>query len=181
MAGKRLTQGLVHVYTGDGKGKTTAALGQALRTVGCGYKVCMVQFLKGGDSGELHSVEKLGPDFQIFRFDTAKKFFWTLNDEEKQDVQKKINKAFAFVEEVIQKESCDLLILDEVMGVLSNKLLTVEQVCHLIQCKPKHMELILTGRNVPQEIVELADYVSEMKMIKHPFQKGIGAREGIEH
>ncbi|MBB6214610.1 cob(I)alamin adenosyltransferase [Anaerosolibacter carboniphilus] len=181
MAAKQLSQGLVHIYTGDGKGKTTAALGQALRTVGCGYRVFMVQFLKGGDSGELHSAEKLKPDFQIFRFDTAKKFFWTLNDEEKKEVKRNIDKAFAFVEEVIQKESCDLLILDEIMGVLSNKLLTVQQVCNLIEGKPKHMELILTGRNVPQEIVELADYVSEMKMIKHPFQKGIGAREGIEH
>ncbi|MFT9493694.1 cob(I)yrinic acid a,c-diamide adenosyltransferase [Anaerosolibacter sp.] len=181
MEEKRLTEGLVHVYTGDGKGKTTAALGQALRTVGCGYKVFMVQFLKGGDSGELHSVKNLEPDFQIFRFDTAKKFFWTLTDEEKQVVKSNIDKAFAFVEEVLQQESCDLLILDEIMGVLSNKILTVQQVCDLIKNKPKHMELILTGRNVPQEIAELADYVSEIKMIKHPFQKGIGAREGIEH
>lgn len=177
---KKLDKGLVQVYTGDGKGKTTAALGQALRTVGRDYKVYMIQFLKGGDSGELHSVKQLYPDFQIFRFDKIKKFFWTLNDEEKAELKKKIDEAFDFAMKVIKEERCNMLILDEIMGVLSNKLLTVEQICQLIQEKPEHMELILTGRNVPQEIIELADYVSEIKMVKHPFQKGIHAREGIE-
>ncbi|KXG78926.1 cob(I)yrinic acid a,c-diamide adenosyltransferase [Thermotalea metallivorans] len=181
MLEKKLSQGLVHIYTGDGKGKTTAALGQAFRAAGWGYKVYMIQFLKGGDSGELHTVERLEPDFKIFRFDDIKKFFWTLNAEEKEAVKRNVDKAFAFAEEVVQHEKCNLLILDEIMGVLSNKLLTVEQVCNLIRNKPDSMELILTGRNVPSEIVALADYVSEIKMIKHPFQKGIGAREGIEH
>ncbi|MEW9122151.1 MAG: cob(I)yrinic acid a,c-diamide adenosyltransferase [Thermotaleaceae bacterium] len=178
---KKLNKGLVQVYTGDGKGKTTAALGQALRTVGCGYKVYMIQFLKGGDSGELHSVEKLAPDFEIFRFDTVKKFFWKLDEVEKRELKKKIEEAFEFAKKAVKEEACNMLILDEIMGVLSNKILSVEEVCQLIKDKPEHMELILTGRNVPQEIADLADYVSEVKMIKHPFEKGIGAREGIEH
>lgn len=177
---KNLDKGLVQVYTGDGKGKTTAALGQALRTVGRGYKVYMIQFLKGGDSGELHSVKRLSPELQIFRFDKIKKFFWTLSEEEKADLKKRIDEAFAFAVKVMKEEECNVLILDEIMGVLSNKLLSVEQICQLIREKPDHMELILTGRNVPQEIIDLADYVSEIKMIKHPFQKGIHAREGIE-
>lgn len=181
MLKKKLVRGLVQVYTGDGKGKTTAALGQGLRSVGQGYKVCMIQFLKGGDSGELHAITKFEENFQIHRFEKMKKFFWTLNDEEKLEVKRKTENAYAFAQEIIKNEACNILILDEIMGVLSNHLLSIGQVCDLIKSKPEHMELILTGRNVPDEIVDLADYVSEINMIKHPFQKGIGSREGIEH
>ncbi|MFZ5965603.1 MAG: cob(I)yrinic acid a,c-diamide adenosyltransferase [Bacillota bacterium] len=180
MLEKKLERGLVHVYTGDGKGKTTAAIGQAMRTIGRDYKVYMIQFLKGGDSGELHTAKKLFPQFQIFRFESIKKFFWTLNDDEKQELKRNIQEAFRFAQKIVKEEECNMLILDEIMGVLSNKLLTVEEVCQFIIQKPAHMELILTGRNVPQEIIDLADYVSEVKMIKHPYKQGIGAREGIE-
>lgn len=181
MLEKRLERGCVQVYTGEGKGKTTAALGQGIRTSGKGYKVCMVQFLKGGDSGEIHAVKKLSPSFEIFRFEKTKKFFWNLNEEEKLELKRNIDKAYGFAKDLIENEACNLLILDEIMGVLSNQLLTIDQVCHLITSRPEHMEIVLTGRNVPKEIMDLADYVSEIKMVKHPFEKGIGAREGIEY
>lgn len=176
-----MEKGLIQVYTGDGKGKTTAAIGQAVRAIGRGYKVYMVQFLKGGDSGELHTVKRLEPDFKIYRFEKNRGFFWTLSDEEKRELKREIDEAFEFVKKVIETNECDILILDEIMGVIQNGLLTVEQVLELLEKKPISMEIILTGRNVPKEIEEKADLVTEMKMIKHPFQKGIGGRLGIEY
>ncbi len=174
-------KGLVQVYTGDGKGKTTAALGQGLRSVGCGMTVYMVQFLKNGDTGELNSCEKLGEAFQIHRFESERDFFWNLNEEQKKELQIEVNHALAFVEEIMKKEKCDVLILDEVMGAIHNKLIDEEQICEVIRNKPEQMEVILTGRNVPDSIAELADYVSEIVPRKHPIDKGIGARKGIEY
>ncbi|KGG79963.1 cob(I)yrinic acid a c-diamide adenosyltransferase [Caloranaerobacter azorensis H53214] len=176
-----MDKGLIQVYTGDGKGKTTAALGLGLRAVGYGYKVKMVQFLKGRDSGELFSTKKFNGNFEIYRFDKSKKFFWNMNEAEKEELKKKISYAFDFIEETIRKNDCDILILDEVMGVISNKLVSIDRVLHILDMKPENMEIILTGRNVPEDILDRADLVSEMKMIKHPFEKGIPARKGIEY
>lgn len=178
--GFKLAKGLVQVYTGDGKGKTTAALGQAFRSIGHGLKVCMIQFLKGNSTGELNSVKKVEPDFQIFRFEKNRGFFWTLSDEEKRELKREVETGFEFARKLLAEEKCDILILDEIMAVLHNKLLAVEKVCDLIRNKPEHVELILTGRNAPPEIVELADLVTEMRVIKHYYDKGIPARKGIE-
>jgi len=178
--GSKLAKGLVQVYTGDGKGKTTAALGQAFRSIGRGLKVCMIQFLKGSSTGELNSVKKVEPDFQIFRFEKNRGFFWTLPDEEKREVKQEVETGFDFARKLLAEEKCDILILDEIMAVLHNKLLAVEKVCDLIRNKPEHVELILTGRNAPPEIMELADLVTEMREIKHYYDKGIPARKGIE-
>lgn len=176
----KLQKGLVQVYTGDGKGKTTAALGQGLRSCGRGLKVCMVQFLKGGDTGELHSIEKLHPLFEIFRFERERGFFWTLNEQEKQELKEDIDRGFDFVKNVVNNEGCDVLIIDELLGVLGNKLLETADIVTLLKSKPESMEIIITGRNVPKEIVDAADLVTEMKEIKHYFRNGIPAREGIE-
>lgn len=176
----KLEKGLVQVYTGDGKGKTTAALGQGLRSCGRGLKVCMVQFLKGGDTGELHSVEKLHPLFEIFRFEKERGFFWTLSEEEKRELKKDIDRGFEFIKKVIANKECDILIIDELLGVLSNRLLEVNEVVELLKTKPDNIEIIITGRNAPKEIIDAADLVTEMKEIKHYFKNGIYAREGIE-
>lgn len=176
-----LSKGLIQVYTGNGKGKTTAALGQALRSSGRGLTVYMVQFLKSSDTGELHSAEKLYPAFQIFRFERPRGFFWTLNEAEKMELKEDINKAYEFCQRVLAEKSCDILILDEIMGVIKNGLLSSNEVLDLIKCKPEDMELILTGREVPTEIVEAADLVTEMKEIKHYYEKGIAVRKGIEY
>lgn len=180
MARKTLKMGLIQVYTGDGKGKTTAALGQALRAVGAGYRVYMVQFLKGGKTGELEAARRLEPDFKIFRFEKERGFFWTLDQRQKEELKAEVKKAFEFVTGVVRQQSCDILILDEIMGILHNGLLTEQDICELLEQKPDKMEIILTGRNVPDRIKEMAHLVTEMKMIKHPFEQGIGPREGIE-
>ena len=177
---KQLSSGLVQIYTGDGKGKTTAALGQALRAAGHGFTVRFIQFLKSVDSGELHSAEKLHPCFIIYRFENQKKFFWTLNDEEKEELKKEISLAMDFARKTIDKEECNILVLDEILGALQNKLVSLEEIKEFIERKPCHMELILTGRNAPEELIRLADLVTEMKKIKHPADRQISSREGIE-
>ncbi|HOE58105.1 MAG TPA: cob(I)yrinic acid a,c-diamide adenosyltransferase [Bacillota bacterium] len=176
----RLKKGLIQVYTGDGKGKTTAALGQGLRSCGRGLKVYMVQFLKGSDTGELHSVEKLNPLFKIFRFEKERGFFWTLSEQEKKELKEDIDRGFAFIEGVVANNECDVLIIDELLGVLGNKLIKIDQVLKLLKTKPESMEIIITGRNAPKEIIDAADLVTEMREIKHYFKSGIPAREGIE-
>lgn len=177
---QRLEEGFVQIYTGNGKGKTTAAVGQGIRSCGDGLKVYMVQFLKGGDTGELHSLKKLEPDFKVFRFERPRGFFWTLSDEEKKELKVDIDKAFDFCKNVFENRECDLLIMDEIMGVITNKLLTVDEIVKFIKSKPKSMELIMTGRDVPDEIIAEADLVTEMREIKHYFSKGVHARRGIE-
>jgi len=176
----KLERGLIQVYTGDGKGKTTAALGQGLRSCGRGLKVYMVQFLKGGDTGELHSVEKLQTLFKIFRFERDRGFFWQLDEKEKKELKEDIDRGFAFIKDVINNNECDILIIDELLGVLGNNLFTVEEVIEVLKSKPSTMEIIITGRNAPKEIIEAADLVTEMKEIKHYFRNGVHAREGIE-
>jgi cob(I)alamin adenosyltransferase len=177
----KLEQGLVQVYTGEGKGKTTAAIGQGIRAYGNGLKVYMIQFLKGGKTGELATVGELGENFKIFRFEKPKDFTWNLNEEELKQLRLEIREGYNFILDVIKENKCDLLIIDEVMAVLSNKFLSVEEVLHIIDNKPKNMEIILTGRNVPNEIIEKSNLVTEMKCIKHYFNEGIPAREGIEY
>ena len=171
--------GLIHVYCGDGKGKTTAAIGLAVRAAGCGLKVAFVQFLKGQQSGELASFEKLA-NITVIREKLSPKFSFQMNDKEKHETslvhEQYIKKAL----ELVQDGSCDMLILDEAMGALSCGLLDEELLKHLVCEKPEQLELILTGRNPPQWLLDKADYVSEIKKIKHPYDAGISARNGIE-
>ena len=176
----KLKNGYVQVYTGNGKGKTTAAVGLAVRAAGNEYTVFMVQFLKGGKTGELEIAKKLAPFFNIFRFEKKRGFFWTLNDEEKIELKEEIQKAYEFCKETLKEEKCDILIMDEVMGALNNGLISEEQLLELIDSKPSNIELILTGRNVPQAIMDKANLVTEMKDIKHYFNDGVPSREGIE-
>jgi len=173
--------GYVQVYTGDGKGKTTAALGQGLRAAGRGLKVIMIQFLKGTETGELEAVKKLSPNFHIIRFAESKKFFWQLTEEEKEQLREKTQEEIQKLDEFMKDNSCDVLILDEIMAAIHNGLVSTEQVCRIIDGKPKGMELILTGRDVPQEIAARADLITEMRQIKHYMDKGVSARKGIEY
>ena len=176
----KLKNGYVQIYTGDGKGKTTAAVGLAVRAAGNGYNVFMVQFLKGNKTGEIESAKRLAPFFNIFRFEKKRGFFWTLNAEEKIQLKQEVQNAYEFCKEVLKEEKCDILIMDEVMGALSNKLISEEQLLQLIENKPGNIELILTGRNAPKAIIDKANLVTEMKDIKHYYNEGIQSREGIE-
>ena len=176
-----MEKGLVQIYTGDGKGKTTAAIGQGIRAFGRGKTVYMVQFLKSSDTGEMAVIKNLEPGFKLFRFEKQRGFVWTLNEEEMEELKGEITNALSFVKDTLKNNYCDVLILDEIMGVLGNGLIEVDEILDLIKIKPDNVELILTGRNAPEELIEVADYVSQINCIKHPFQKGIAAREGIEY
>ncbi len=175
-----MKEGYVQVYTGDGKGKTTAALGLGLRAVGGGFKVVMFQFLKGAPTGELESTPLLGGRFKIIRLAESKKFFGSMTDEEKAALKVKLQEEMKQAYRVIKEGSCDILILDEVMAAIHGGLLTVKEVCELIDARPPTMEMVLTGRSAPEEIVKRADLVTEMRCIKHYMDKGVPARKGIE-
>jgi cob(I)alamin adenosyltransferase len=177
----KLEQGYVQVYTGNGKGKTTAALGLGLRAAGNKYKVYMIQFLKSGKTGELQGIEALKPYFEVFRFEKPRGFFWTLNEEQKKELKEEVQEAYNFAMQVFEENLCDILILDEIMGALRNQLVTEDQIISLIEKRPQNMELIMTGRDVPEEIIKRADLVTEMKDIKHYFNAGVGFRKGIEY
>jgi len=140
----------------------------------------MTQFLKGDDTGELHSIGKMSPNFEIKRFAGIKNFYRNLDEAGRQKVQQEAKEGLDLIQKAFEDESYDLIIMDEIMAVLYLGIVPVDEVVKLLKSKPHHVEMILTGRNAPAELVELADYVTEMKMIKHPFQQGIYARKGIE-
>lgn len=171
--------GLIHIYCGDGKGKTTAAVGLAVRCAGRGNKVLLVQFLKSRDSGELYSLAKL-PDIEVMRGKESKKFTFQMNEEEKHALLMEHNKMFEQVLAKIKNGGYSLLILDEVIGALNAKVFEMPKLIEFLRHKPENLEVVLTGRNPAPELVEIADYVSEMRKVKHPMDKGIMAREGIE-
>jgi cob(I)alamin adenosyltransferase len=174
----KLEKGIVQVYTGDGKGKTSAAFGLALRAVGRGLKVYVIQFIKGGfDYGELYVIDKL-PNIKLKAFGRGK--FVIHKPPRKEDV-KLAEEAFKLAKEVVESGEYDMVILDEVNVALNLKLISLEEVLEFIKKKPKHVELVLTGRYAPNEIVEVADLVTEMREVKHPFKKGFQARKGIEY
>jgi len=173
--------GMIQVYTGDGKGKTTAAIGQGVRAVGTGKTVYMVQFLKGGPTGEIAALSALSPKFQVFRFGEERDFVWQLSDDEVSALRSETRDAFLFAVSVIKDESADMLVLDEIMAAIENGFLDVEEVVAAIKNKPLQMEIVLTGRNAPRSIIDIADYVSNIICIKHPFKKKKSAREGIEY
>jgi cob(I)alamin adenosyltransferase len=174
----KLKRGLVQVYTGRGKGKTSAAFGLALRAIGRGLKVYVIQFIKGGfDYGELYMVDRL-PNLTLKAFGRGK--FITKKPPGEKDIEL-AEKALALSEEVVKSGEYDVVILDEINVVLNIKLVKIERILELIRNKPTHVELVLTGRYAPNEIIEAADLVTEMREVKHPFNKGYQARKGIEY
>ncbi len=170
------TKGLIQVYTGDGKGKTTAALGQALRAVGQKMKVIIIQFIKGDrNCGEHYFAEKYHL-FDIVQLNRGDSFTQTLAE-----LRLITEQTLSFAEEILTKDEYDMVILDEIFVALSKKLITTSQVIALITKKPEKVELILTGRGAPLEVIQRADLVTEMVAVKHPFKKGITARRGVEY
>jgi len=185
-------EGLVQVYTGNGKGKTTTALGLGFRAAGHGLKVCMIQFLKGAHYlGELESARKV-KNFKIFQFgapcpwskDMEKgvmhcgscRYCFTIHEDDK----KKAQIGMEFAREALTSGDYNVVILDEINVAMDKKVVPVADVLALIKGKKKDVELVLTGRGAPKEIIDAADLVTEMKEIKHPFAKGVEARVGID-
>ena len=173
-----MKKGYIQIYTGNGKGKTTAALGLALRAAGHGMSVKIIQFLKGGVSGELKSLKKL-ETVELFRVTDAGKYVWDLNDEEQRDMQKRSREMLQASKEWFA-QGLDILILDEIMAAIKYDIVSLKDVLSLIEARPEGTEMVLTGREAPRELVEKADLVSEIKDIKHYFGKGVPARRGIE-
>ena len=173
--------GLVHAYFGEGKGKTTAALGLGLRSVGSGMTVFMIQFLKSSQSSELEAVRRLEPAFKIFRFDRMRREIWPSTAQQMEESRKDSANAMQFARKVMSAHQCDILILDEVLTAVAQKIVELREVLDVIEIKPKDIEIVMTGRILPDAIYRRSNYVTEMKLWKHPCQDGIEAREGIEY
>lgn len=171
-------KGLIIVNTGDGKGKTTAALGTAFRALGYDYKVCMIQFIKGSwHYGELDAAKKFSDNFELLPMGEG--FTWKTKDKKRDTLV--AQRTWELCKEKILSEKYKIVILDEINIALRYNYLNAKEVADFLKKKPEDLHVILTGRNALPEIIEIADLVTEMKEIKHPFKSGIKAQKGIEY
>ncbi|HLD96606.1 MAG TPA: cob(I)yrinic acid a,c-diamide adenosyltransferase [Patescibacteria group bacterium] len=171
-------KGSIYVFTGDGKGKTTAAIGQAVRAIGQEWQVLMVQFIKKWISGEVPSLQKLGVEV----YPMGLGFVGIMGDTlPRSDHEAAARKALSFVRKKVKNGSYRLLILDEVNVAVSLGLIDVRDVLGFLKDRPPNLNVILTGRGAPAEFVEIADLVSEVREVKHPFSGGVKAKRGIEY
>ncbi len=169
-------QGYIHVYTGDGKGKTTAALGLALRAAGAGLRVGLIQFLKDGDYSEIKALRALSPPIRVAQFGTGRFVRGRPTAEDRTRAAQGLEAA----REALSGEEHDLVILDEINVAGSLGLVDEEAVLALLEQRAPHVEVVLTGRRAPATWCEAADLVTRMQAQKHYFQKGVSARVGIE-
>jgi cob(I)alamin adenosyltransferase len=175
---EKYRRGIIQVYTGNGKGKTTAAFGQALRAVGQGLRVCIIQFMKGRKYGEYIAAERLFPALTVHL--SGLDSFVMRDNPAPLDIEL-AGRGLALAREAVSSGNYDMVILDEINVVLDFKLVPLAEVIALIQGKPAALDLVLTGRYAPPEIIALADTVSEMREIKHHYNAGIKDRAGIEY
>jgi len=177
-----MKRGLVHIYTGDGKGKTTAATGLAARAAGHGLRVLFVQFFKedSAPSGERNFFLQRAPDIITVLRSNCKHPYFTGKKTDQEAVARAIRGTFEAVKEAIREGGYGLLVLDEIMAVLAGGWVTVEDLLRFLEDRPAGLEVALTGRNAPAEVVRVADYVTEMLKIKHPFDEGVPARKGYD-
>ena len=171
--------GLIEVYTGDGKGKTTAVIGLACRAIGHNLKVCYIYFHKNPERwgyGEFKILEKIGID--VFGFAKEHPYF---DKVEKEKLREECLKGIEFIKKIYKEKKYDVLICDEILISLRDSFLKEEEIIKIMEEKPENVELVLTGRIATEKIIEKADLVSEIKKIKHPYDKGIKSREGIEY
>ena len=174
-----MEKGLVHIYCGDGKGKTTAATGLAVRCAGAGGSILWFQFLKRDTSGERISLGRLENITLLQGYDKMK-FTFAMTDEEKQEAALFYNNAMDRIKKMVQSENYDMLILDEVIGAVNYGYLDKDILLDYLK-NHNNTEVVMTGRNAPDYLIDLADYVSEINPVKHPYKRGIKARKGIEY
>ena len=172
-------KGCVHVYTGNGKGKTTCAVGLLVRALGAGLRCLLVQFVKNAPTGELVSLERLG--CPVLRMEGGNcKFTWDMSPQELADYGRCQQRLLERAEAALGSGAYDLVVLDEALGAVHGGFLPLAALDALVDGRPAGVELVLTGRNAPPSLVERADYVTEMQPVKHPMDQGIMARQGIE-
>lgn len=170
--------GLIHIYHGNGKGKTTASLGLSLRMAGLGKKVLFSQFLKCGDSSEIKALKEF-EEVKVLCSPIPHGFFITLSDKEKEDVKREIGELFSKVkDEALDK---DLIVMDEILDAVGLGLIEEEALIYFLKVQKEKSEIVLTGRNPSDNLRKSADYITNMEKEKHPFDKGYPAREGIEY
>lgn len=172
--------GFVHIYCGDGKGKTSAALGLAVRAAGRGKRILLVRFLKNEDSGEVEAL-RLIPGITVTPCDQEFGFVSQMDQEKKAEAAEYFQRRFDKACQTAEAEAYDVLILDEIMAACNYGMVREDDVAELLQKRPGGLEVVLTGREPSARLLGLADYISEICMRKHPFEKGIAAREGIEY
>lgn len=173
-------QGLVHIYTGNGKGKTTACVGLALRMAGSGGKVLYSFMQKGVKSSEIKPLESL-ENIDVFQVCKIKKFLPFLNDDEKAEYKKQHKEGMEKLIQLASQGTYDMIVIDEAIGAVNEKILDIKDILKLIENKSQGCEIVLSGRNASKQIIDVVDYVSEVQLIKHPYEKGIKARKGIEY
>lgn len=169
--------GLIHIYCGDGKGKTTAAAGLAIRCAGGGGRVLFYQFLKGSGSGERKILNRTN-GVTVVPVPDNLKFVWNMNDAEKEQMRNYYSQKFEAICAAVS--DYDMLILDEIIPALKYDFVSIDRLMRFLREKPAGLEMVLTGREPDERLVELADYVTEMRKIKHPYDRGIGMRRYIE-
>lgn len=173
-----MEKGYIHIYTGDGKGKTTAAVGLAVRAKSRGFRILFVQFFKDhNQSGEIRLLENAGIETMIFE-DVRSPLFNPSLDKNK--LRDKTENALEMLKEVSDKDDFDLMVLDEFNCLIHEGLLSEDGAMAFIKSKPERLELVLTGRGAPEKIIEIADYVTIMQKVKHPYRDNIKGRKGIE-
>jgi len=178
-----MNTGLIHVYIGDGKGKTSASLGLALRCYGAGMKVLVLQFLKTWDSGEVDAVKHINDEnFKLLRFESEHDLvFDDATELDLQYLNKDIKKAYDFALQSVQSGEWDLVVLDEILWAHYFEFISEDALLELLKHKCHSTELVLTGRKAPDSVLGCADYITRMQAIRHPYEKGIDARKGIEY
>ena len=157
---------IVQIYYGNGKGKTTAAMGQSIRAASKGLRTIVIQFLKGKDSQEFSYLKKLEPDIKLFRFEKAEEFYGELLPEEQEEERKNIINGFNFARKVLNAGECDMLVLDEVLGLVDLGIISIDDIIDLINLRDDYFKLVMTGMNMPPELEEYADMISLIEQIK---------------
>lgn len=171
---------MIHLYCGEGKGKTTAGIGLCIRSAGYGHKILCVRFLKNNHSGELSILNRI-KEVTVLPCEKEFGFYNRMTEEQKKEAKEYYSRLFGKAVKAVETEKYQVLFLDEIIASYNYALIDKEELLSFLKNKPEDLEVVMTGRNPAEELVELADYVSEIQKVKHPYDRGVKARKGIEY
>lgn len=174
-----MKKGYLQVYTGNGKGKTTAALGLTIRAAGAGMNVVFSQFVKSMNTSELNIINNID-NIKVLRYASSKKFVWDMSEEEKAELKNEMQMQLKDTIRISKEKQCDVVVFDELLGALHGDFIGKQDILDLIENRPENCEYIITGRAAPDWLIEKADLVSSVDLIKHYMDAGVNARKGIE-